>query len=420
MAEILTSLTEMAVAVFREKKAGGQKPPQWFDPIRSDPVLDAAQRAASINVIERSDFREVMKAIFAEEDFAALRPQEGGLDPMLLHPGGGVRMTSDSIVAGIFSAAFLQMYFLRLSYEEGTYVRSVLENFDELRRALRGERVRAYLITGLAQVTLPEAKQIATPWGNIRPVAPGELPYIEIGKAPTSCILAEQRLFPVVFDRAPSPERKFDPLDARPNHGLLPLACALASADPRKPAVPLITFSTFLLPFQGSFFGYSFAISGPSFNNPTDLSETIAEVENWARIVNSSHVPAVDVAARRLVSAIGHRIDKADALIDAVMVWENLVGTSNEVSFRVTAALAKLLEPDGKKRSSYRKQLSEIYGLRSRVVHGATVDAAAINSASTEAVAVAIQALRASYHRGREWLAMSSTERAEAILLEWE
>ena len=88
------------------------------------------------------------------------------------------------------------------------------------------------------------------------------------------------------------------------------------------------------------------------------------------------------MAARRLVSAISLRTDRADALIDAVMVWENLVGTTTETSFRVTAALAKLNENDRSGRRDVQKKLQSLYSLRSRVVHGDEADLSKVDEAA--------------------------------------
>jgi hypothetical protein len=425
MAETLTSLTELAVAVFKEKAGGKHQPPPWLSGIyRTDPVLEESQRAAYVTFESRPKFQEFVKALETIPELASLAPREGGLDPFVLTPAGGSRTSLSGIIRGLFSAAFSQIFFLRLPSDEGTYVRSVLENFDELRRAARGERVRVHIITGLAQITLPETKQISTPWGVIRPVAPFEPHHLhfEFGKVQTTCTLAEPKLYPMVFDRAASPQHKFDPAEMAPSSAsvLLPLACALASKDPSKPAVPVITFATMLLPFQGGGFSYSTSPLGPILAGPSALDAAILDVEEWARTVNAAHTPTVDIAARRLASAISRRLDRADALVDAVMVWENLVGTSTEVSFRVTAALAKMLEPIPAGRSALRKSLGGIYNLRSRVVHGGVVEHSEIDKACTEAISVAIRALRASYRKGREWLRLGSTERADAILLEWD
>src|SRR5207253_10145003 len=111
------------------------------------------------------------------------------------------------------------------------------------------------------------------------------------------------------------------------------------------------------------------------------------------------------------------RLDSGDALVDAVMVWENLVGTSSEVTFRVTAALTKLLESDPSKRRAFRKSLAQIYDVRSRLVHGVAVEQSELSEAAKDAIALAIRALRACYRKGRDWLSLSSTERGDALLL---
>jgi len=57
-------------------------------------------------------------------------------------------------------------------------------------------------------------------------------------------------------------------------------------------------------------------------------------------------------------------------LIDAVIAWENLVGTRNETAYRVTASLTVLCEDDPNHRLAMRKELAKIYDERSRLVHG--------------------------------------------------
>jgi hypothetical protein len=225
-------------------------------------------------------------------------------------------------------------------------------------------------------------------------------------------MLAEPRLVSVKFDRAASPEQKFDPAEAEESKSLVlfPLACA------SEPVAPLVTWSTSLLPF-GYGLGYTFPVLPPRVRPPVDMGNSVSQLEEWSRTVDSVHVPSVDVAARRIVSASGQRMDTADALIDAVMVWENLVGTSTETTFRVTASIAKALEPDKTKRRALQKTLKQIYDIRSRVVHGVAVDQAAIQEAAAKAVNIAIEIMAFSYRRGSDWLALSSTERADLLLL---
>lgn len=222
-----------------------------------------------------------------------------------------------------------------------------------------------------------------------------------------------------MFERAPQRDHKFDTSE-RPAEApsvLLPLACALASADAAEPIVPVFTWSALVLPFQGGM-AHSFPLRLPSLKPQVDVGDLATEIEGWSRIVYDSHTSSVDIAAGRLTSAVAYRWDKADALIDAVMVWENLVGTGSEITFRVTAALAKMLESDHTKRRLLRKSLADLYSVRSRVVHGEAVDQTVVDSSAAEAIAIAAQALRACYRRGRDWLALTSTARADSLLLD--
>jgi hypothetical protein len=60
------------------------------------------------------------------------------------------------------------------------------------------------------------------------------------------------------------------------------------------------------------------------------------------------HHRRVDLAVRRLLSAVSYRTDPADKLIDAAVALENLFGTrQGEVTFRIAAATARLMGSDG-------------------------------------------------------------------------
>jgi hypothetical protein len=181
-----------------------------------------------------------------------------------------------------------------------------------------------------------------------------------------------------------------------------------------------MTWYTVLLPFGLGFACFCPSVPQGFWGEEIEVGDQVAQIEEWAQIIHAAHMPSVDIAAHRLVSAVAHRSDRSDALIDAVMVWENLLGTKNETSFRVTAALSKLLEPDITKRRELHRTLKRIYGIRSKVVHGdRRTDKIKIDQACGEAIGFAVRALRASYQKGQSWLALTSNERADRILLEW-
>lgn len=423
MTDVLTTLTSLAVGIFRQRRTPSVAD-EWASLGASwttDPVLSEAQSLGLTRIHGHPALNQAVQLIFSDPELANLAP-ESGLGPMVLHPGGGFRTSREGLIAGLLAVAFVQLYYLRLPADEGSYVRRVLENFEELRRGARGEPVRASVLLGFSALKLPEGSQLVTPWGTVRPAPPtsdSHTDFFDVWRQKTTCILAEPKLLRVKFDPAPSPVYEYDPSEVAAQRAqiLFPLACALASDESSTPPVPIVTWSTVLIPFQQ---GFSYSQSPPLMRSrvPADLTNRIREVEEWARLIEDAHVNAIEVSARRLISASGLRADRSDSLIDAVTVWENLVGTRSETSYRVTAALAKMLEPDRTKRQAMRKGLGDIYSVRSRVVHGEAVDAVTVDNSAAEAVRVAVRALRAGYRRGREWLALPSTKRADTILLE--
>ena len=89
---------------------------------------------------------------------------------------------------------------------------------------------------------------------------------------------------------------------------------------------------------------------------------TDAELSDWVEWivdVDARRVTSVEVAIRRTIRAAIERADPSDALVDAVIAWENIVGSrEGEPTLRVSAALAWLLEPNGGKRGHGRGRSS--------------------------------------------------------------
>lgn len=126
----------------------------------------------------------------------------------------------------------------------------------------------------------------------------------------------------------------------------------------------------------------------------TDEQQQLAE---WCALVDTHHHPSLDVAIRRGLSAVRDRIDTEDALIDAVIAMESLFGHGGEteVTFRVTSAIAILLEDESEARAAFRSRLGKIYKSRSKVVHGGTSDSSRLHEHKEEAIAVMLRCFRA-------------------------
>lgn len=420
MSDISTELRSHAVSVFKRIEDEKSKLPQWVgNADTDDPILREALKIAYLQLPSCSQ-SNIPSRLSVDRTWAPVAPRKNELNAMVIHPHGTFRASLVELIDSISYSALLRMCLCGMPQTEQTFVDAVIECYGQLVSALNGRSISAVTVTGLARVTLSKGFEISTPWGKVRP-APfhnGDTGVVRINECPTSCIFIENWEATVQFDRSASP--KFSPNSAnlKPSRSrdLLPLACVFASGDGPDFAAPEITWTTTLLPFHRAM-SYSLPDRVVNRGDEVNLDGRVADVAKWAKIVDSVHSSSVDIAVKRLVSAISHRFDPGDALIDAVIVWENLFGTSSEVSYRVSAALAKLLECDPMKRKNLRKFLSKIYDVRSRLVHGSSVNEEDVAESCKKAIEYAVKALRKGYNEGQGWLSQKSSDRSDDMLL---
>jgi hypothetical protein len=146
--------------------------------------------------------------------------------------------------------------------------------------------------------------------------------------------------------------------------------------------------------------------------------EQAAAWGSWIERLDSIPFRRLGVAPERLLRATAERRESSDSLIDAVIAWESLFGTETEVTFRVSAAMARLLRPPGQERRRLRTRLADIYRLRSKVVHGVEVDPQQLVQASQDAGTLAADALRALIEDRPDLIQLTSAERSTTILME--
>jgi len=154
-----------------------------------------------------------------------------------------------------------------------------------------------------------------------------------------------------------------------------------------------------------------------SFEIKSENKDAILE---WHQLILHKHVHSLDVGMRRLLAATTTRIDANDAFVDAVVCWENVFGTTTETVFRVTGALAKLLEPnDLPKRQELQRELKKLYEKRSALVHGGKEPSAKEAWGIRErAIELAADCLRLLYRDRPDLLPHSSADRSAQLLME--
>jgi hypothetical protein len=362
---------------------------------------------------------ELATAIAADEDFAPALHSEAAPGPLWIAGTGGSVKQAEILGMELIGAAANDMLARSLPFQIGAFVGLVRDNVGRVRQLLHGETVDGWLVVGVSGLKLPDGASLSTPWGTVRPANRRQQLIQPFGSAGTAVLTSS---FPLVLRLVAQGEQ--EPADTSFSERvermgkLLPLASLLATNhDPR--VAPLIAWRTLLTPWDASP-GMS-ASSLPSFPQaqPPELTQAdLAEVENWSRRVEQNYRPSIDIAIRRTLSAIAERQDPGDGLIDAVMAWENLCGAGMEVRFRVSAALAHLLESDPAQRLGRQKRLAKIYNLRSRIVHGSDTGATQVHNARGEAIEVAIGALRRFFSDRSDLLALNESQaRGDHLLL---
>jgi hypothetical protein len=162
-----------------------------------------------------------------------------------------------------------------------------------------------------------------------------------------------------------------------------------------------------------------FRHGGPARTGGEPLTEEEErQLDEWATLVERHYDPVIEIAVRRTITAILERNEPPDALIDAVIALENLFGHggTTEVIFRVTAAVAHLLEPDPTERAAFRSKLGKVYDARSKVIHGAAITAKVkLPERKEEAIEAAIGSLRALFAERPHLI--SDTERGMRLIL---
>ena len=94
------------------------------------------------------------------------------------------------------------------------------------------------------------------------------------------------------------------------------------------------------------------------------------DVSAWCGRMCAVVDDSINLAKRRIVSAMNERRNPEDGFVDAIIAWENLFGGGRELSYRIAVSFAKLLSENVTTRTEIFKNVVAQYNLRSSLVHG--------------------------------------------------
>ncbi|MFC9339375.1 hypothetical protein ACFT0G_12100 [Streptomyces sp. NPDC057020] len=355
--------------------------------------------------------------------------------------------------AGTLQLATMPMSMMHAAWNMATVKTrepSVEDLIDELPGVIAGARqgftrskMPAVGVAALSGVVPPPGVSLVLPWGILRSAHGGEHPW-----QPPNLGLNSVQTFQGEDGRVVSIHDRGDVIMATDltvscryfripagHEGKLPssgtkaaeilaerieiarLAFLLAWGD-EAPPVLVPAWSKTLVPMRpGDSWGVS-DLSQYAFRTPTEVTpDFMSEWSKWIHRLAGVTFRRISLASQRLLRASAERRDPQDALVDAVIAWESLFGSESEISFKISASLALLICDEGSERVKFRKRASDIYSMRSRLVHGAEVNASQVADASREAIKIGRQALRAMVLDRPDLVEMTSAERAIALIL---
>lgn len=368
-------------------------------------------------------------ALFTDESEHAGR---GGSTRRSTGQGGThqLSMFVNNLIAAGWSAALLD-YVLPNTDD---VVQAVLNALHAIRAAIKGEEAFVSARVGLAGVLFPEGRnELDLGWAKIRRADKRDIRHVKLvspkGQLQTTTsngntitinyggdLVVEFKVPYIVkmetLDfRTEWPEeltvwnKQFENFTQNIRLGLI-LAC------PNLRPILVTTWQVIVDPFSpGNGTGWTDVSRTPGLVPTLLTEEQTKEWGDWAKKVEENRIPSIDVAIRRMLMAIAERRTPEDVLVDAVIVWENLFGAKSETTFRISSSLAWLLGDSKEDRLDRQANYRKIYGLRSDVVHGASkVDASKLQTVSSEAVQISIDAIRAVLGEHAELLAHKTSE----------
>lgn len=397
------------------------------------------------NLFQYPFLNELITAFLNDNSLSKLFPGVGpiGIDNELsaafsiqshwiVNAGAGGSQQLFTVVSNLLIDAVVRTLLRHGKLDHDEMMASVSESLNALRQLAEGMIVDVPTIIGFSGVQLEEGTEIELTAGIIRQIRPVERDLI-LNQGNTVSVVIETT-FPLQILEV----SEFDPADDNWyknyqkyssrmeeaqrtfQHGLdqIRLSILLSSrgdeylgsnevcrfvADPTRPG----GFSTWAMDAR---IPASFVLAG----------DRKQDVVSWYRLITVKHPESLDIAMKRLLSSASTRFDSNDAFIDALIVWENAFGTKQETTFRVTGALAKLIEPsDFSKRNILQKELSTLYGVRSALIHGGKEPNAAKSwEYRRRSIGIAIDCLRKLYKDRPDLLAINSEERSKVLLLE--
>ncbi len=342
--------------------------------------------------------------------------------------------TGRSIQLSMLSHDLLIATWIKLTldgdFDQAAFMDGSIEQLRLLRRLVAGEQVPVRCSVAFAGAEL-RGQPLKTPWGTVRAPSNGELDFRADTPFAHSQELVLETEIPLklrIDTGPPAPDGGIGPSPFSDEVGKIysaiqrkadRLALTLLLGVDRNPAVAIVqTWTLIENPLN----------QGPTlswFQNAAPLHQHVLKtvdrrrIRTWAPRIERHYSDRIEIAVKRTLSSLTTRGDATDRLIDAVIALENLFGTGDgELTFRISAGCAYLLERDVTQRGKVQNEVSRLYNARSKIVHGAhALPAHKVEPDAAAATVFAVRSLRVLFANRPKLIDNRDRDRARLLIL---
>lgn len=199
---------------------------------------------------------------------------------------------------------------------------------------------------------------------------------------------------------------------------IIPFACAMCSKK-NHPISVHYKLSMDLDPFgcfgEPRYVYPQYNLLYPEILNRKEVNSLSLWLEKISKIDDSN----IEIAKRRLHSALLEKNNPEDSFIDCIIGLESLFGKRSEISFTLATCISKLLHDDIECRENKFDEIKKLYNVRSKIIHnGKIIEYKEMKEYRDQALGLLTECLKKLYEDRSGLMKMKIPDRVKKIALQ--
>lgn len=198
----------------------------------------------------------------------------------------------------------------------------------------------------------------------------------------------------------------------------MPFACAMCSEKDHPVSVhwkATIDIHPFAQAGASSFNSLIHSILSPTTLN----AEKVKVLLPWIEKISQADDSKIEIAKRRLHSALLEAYNSEDSFIDCIIGLENLFGERSEIAFTLATCISRLLHDDIQSREEKFTEIKKLYTKRSTILHGKkSIPPDEMKKHRDQALGLLRDCLKKLYEDRNDLMALDTADRVRKIALQ--